>query len=83
MTFQDFQALCDQAVNSNQQVTAPCPIIIGEGDNRAYLGDTIDHHLIIFKTDIVNAALQDIYRTVKFSFDASGNQVVIKPITHV
>ena len=81
MTFEEFQQLCNQAISTNQQVVAPCPIIIGSGEDHAYLGDTPAHHLIIFKTDAANPALRTIYRTVAFSFDAPGNQVVIQPIT--
>jgi hypothetical protein len=81
MTFEDFHQLCNQAISTNQQVTAPCPIVIGDGNIRAYLSDQIGHPIVIFKTDAANPALQDIYRTVRFSFEAPNNQTVIQPLT--
>jgi hypothetical protein len=81
MTFEAFQQLCNQAVSTGQQVTVPCPIVIGDGETRVYIGDTRDHHLIIVKTDAANPALQSIYRSVGFSFDVANNQTVIQPLT--
>ncbi len=81
MTFEEFQQLCNQATASGQQVVVPCPIVIGEGELRAAVGDTVQHHLIIFKTDAGNPALRSIYRSVTFTFDAPNNKVVITPLT--
>jgi hypothetical protein len=81
MTFEDFQQICNQAVTTNLPVQQPCPIIIGEGNDRAYLGDTPNHHLIIFRTVTNSAALRSLYNTVRFTFDAPNNQTVIQPLT--
>ena len=51
MTFEEFQQHCNQAASTNLPVTLPCPIVIGAGETRAYVGDTREHSLIIFKTD--------------------------------
>jgi hypothetical protein len=81
MTFEDFQQLCNQAVSTSQEVVAPCPIVVGDGEIHAALGDTPDHHIVIFKTSTDNAALRSIYSKVRFRFDAPNNQTVISPIT--
>jgi hypothetical protein len=81
MTFEEFQQHCTQAVSMNHPVTLPCPIVIGDGEIHASLGDTFEHRIIIFKIEVDNDALQSIYRLVRFSFDALNNQTVIQPLT--
>ena len=51
MTFEQFQQHCTEAMSTNQTVTLPCPVIVGEGPDRAAIGDTHDHHLVIFRTE--------------------------------
>ena len=80
MTFEDFQQLCNQAISGNHPVSASSPIVIGTGDDRAYLGDTPDHHLIIFKETTNAALLQSLYAKVRFRFDAANNQTIIEPL---
>lgn len=82
MTFEEFQALCNQAISTNLPVQQPTPIVIGTGEDRAYLGDTPDHHLIVFKETTSVAVLQSIYASVRFRFDAVNNQTIIEPLTH-
>lgn len=81
MTFQDFQQLCDQAASTNLPVQQPCPIVVGDGEIHAYHGDAPNHHLIVFKTAVDNAAIQAIDRKVRFTFDSVNNQTVIQPLT--
>jgi hypothetical protein len=83
MTFEEFQALCNQAVSTNQQVASPCPIVIGvETDPiQSQVGDTRAHSLIVFRMKPDTATLRAIYRSVGFSFDAPNNQTVIRPLT--
>jgi hypothetical protein len=82
MTFEEFQQHCNQVASTNLPMQLPCPVVIGDGETHAYLGDTREHHLIIFKTATDGAALNSIYSKVRFSFDAPNNQTVIQPLTH-
>jgi hypothetical protein len=81
MTFNEFQQHCDQVASTNVPLQLPCPIVIGDGNVRAALGDSINHQIVIFKMTPDGAALQSLYRQVRFSFAASTNQVVIAPLT--
>lgn len=83
MTFDEFQALCNQALSTQQAVNSPCPITVGaEGAPvLSTLGDTPSHQLILFTMQPDNAVLQSIYRAVMFTFDAPNNQTVIQPFT--
>jgi len=83
MTFEEFQALCNQAVSTNQQVLAPCPITIGDESApiQSTLGDTPFHSIVVFRMKPDDAALQAIYGSVRFSFESANNQTVIQPMT--
>jgi hypothetical protein len=83
MTFEEFQALCNQAVSTNQQVLAPCPITVGDeaAPIQSTLGDTPFHQLVIFRMKPDDAALHSVYDAVRFTFATVENAVAISPIT--
>jgi len=83
MTFGEFQQLCNQAVSTNQQVLAPCPITVGDQTSpiKSTIGDSPSHQLVVFRMNPDAAALRSIYAAVRFSFATAENAVAISPIT--
>jgi hypothetical protein len=82
MTFQEFQALCNNAIRGRQPVKSPCPIVIGDpaAPLRASYGE-VNRSLVEFREEPDNAALKPIVQSVLFSYEAATSQTVITPVT--